>query len=162
MRDRSYDVAQICLNGHVINTRSEGSPDHNTKHCADCGEKTITSCRDCGGKIRGALSGVYNLGSDPAPGYCTECGKPYPWTQSKIEAFQDLVDLSSLNQDSKTILLDGIIYVIRDTPKTEAVCAKFAKIIPKLKPQESSIISILSNMATDHAKKILEEFGVGL
>ena len=160
MRSGGYDVAQVCLNGHVINARSESSPEDNTKYCADCGERTITSCQDCGEKIRGESTApaFFATGyTDPAPSYCIECGKPYPWTQSKIEAFRELVGVLSLNQDNKTVLLDGITHITRDTPRTEVVCAKFSRIISKLKPQEPRLISILSNIATDRAKELLVE-----
>lgn len=163
MSGLGYDVAQICLNGHIVNEQSEGSPDSNTKYCADCGAETITNCLNCRGKIRGAPHSIYSFGfTSPAPGYCRDCGKPYPWTQSKIESFQNLVDSLSLHQDEKTILSDGITSIISDTPKTEVVCAKFAKIIPKLKSQKPAIISILSKIATDHVKDLLKESGVGL
>ena len=98
----------------------------------------------------------------PPPNYCDECGKPYPWTQSKIEAFQELVSLLSLDKDSKAALSDGITHIIRDTSETEAKCIKFAKIIPKLTPSQESqqLISTLFRIATENAGKLLEGFGV--
>lgn len=75
--------------------------------------------------------------------------------QRKIEAFQELVDSSSLNKDNKTVLLDGITDITRDTPRTEVVCAKFSRIISKLKQREPQLISMLSNIATDRAKELL-------
>lgn len=160
-----YDVAQICLNGHIINDYAKSRPDHNTKYCAGCGVGTITNCLNCNKNIRGALnmSGAVSVGfAIHVPRYCRDCGEPYPWTQSKIESFRNLVDLLSLDQDAKTILSDGIMSIISDTPQTEVVCAKFAKIIPKLKSQKPAIVSILSKIVTDHAKELLKEFGVGL
>lgn len=151
-------MAQICLNGHVINARSEGHPEKNAKFCPDCGERTITTCQDCSEKIRGEPTNTFSIGfTFPAPNHCRECGEPYPWTQRKIEAFRELVGLSSLNKDNKTVLLDGITEITRDTPRTEVVCAKFAKIFSKLKRQEPRLISLLSNIATDRAKELLDE-----
>lgn len=156
MRSGGYDVAQVCLNGHVINARSEGYPEKNAKFCPDCGEGTITTCQDCSKKIRGEPTDVFSIGfTFPAPNYCRECGKPYPWTQRKIEAFRELVDVLSLNKDYKTVMLDGITDIVRDTPRTEVVCVKFSRIISKLKQQEPQLISMLSNIATDRAKELL-------
>ena len=160
-----YDVAQVCLNGHVINWRFKNRPAHNAKYCADCGEETITNCQECNEEIRGDLIDGYIplIISDPAPNHCDECGKPYPWTQGNIEAFQELVSLLSLDKDSKVVLSDGIEHIIQDTPKTEAKCAMFAKVISKVKPSQESrqLISMLFKIATDNAKELLSGFGVG-
>lgn len=164
MHDR-YDVAQVCLNGHVINWRFRDRPAHNTKYCADCGEKTIAKCQKCGKEIRGESTTPFPFATGsitPAPKHCIECGEPYPWTQSKIEAFQELVSQLSLDKDRKVVLSDGIKHIIRDTAETEAKCIKFAKIIPKLKPSQESqqLISTLFRIATENAGKLLEWYGV--
>ena len=160
-----YDAAQVCLNGHVIHREFRGRPERNRKHCPKCGEKTITDCQECDGEIRGRLlaSNFIYLGPpDPPPDYCAECGKPYPWTQGKIESLRDWLDSSSLDEDVKTALSDGITHIIRDTPKTEVECAKFARLISKVKSSQESrrLISMLFKMATDKAVKLLVEFGV--
>ncbi len=48
-----HDTAQICLNGHVITTHANTSPDLMQKHCDKCGEPTITKCPNCKSDIRG-------------------------------------------------------------------------------------------------------------
>lgn len=158
MRNDDYDVAQICLNGHVINMRFRGNPKRNTKYCASCGRKTITSCQECKEEIRGDLiTGfpIASLGPDPAPSYCIDCGKPYPWTQDKIDAFRELVTASSsLSQDNKKVLSDGVEHVISDTPKTQLICARFVDIISKGSPLRSALLDI----ATGPAKEFLEKF----
>ena len=163
MRTKGYDVAQVCLNGHVINERSEDHPEHNTKHCVDCGEKTITSCQECDWKIRGKSTipgGLITGYVAPAPNYCIECGKPYPWTQRKLEAFRELVDVLSLSQDHKTVLLDGVTHIIRDTTETNVTCVKFSNIISTLKQHKQPLIDTLSKIATNHAKELLESLGL--
>ena len=37
----SHDVAQICLNGHVINDASRKYSESNKDYCPRCGEPTI-------------------------------------------------------------------------------------------------------------------------
>ena len=163
-----YDVAQVCLNGHVINWQFNGSPRLNAKYCADCGEKTVTNCQECNEEIRGELINTSGFGfatgyTPPPPNYCDECGEPYPWMQSKIESLQEWLGSSSLDEDVKTALSDGIAHIIRDTPKTEVECAKFARLISKVKSSRESrrLISMLFKMATDKAVKSLVEYGVG-
>ncbi len=53
MSDGWYDTAQICINGHVINSMSKSHPEHNKKFCDKCGEPTITNCPKCNAPIRG-------------------------------------------------------------------------------------------------------------
>ena len=162
-----YDVAQVCLNGHVINRRFKGRPARNAKYCADCGAKAITNCQECNEEIRGELINTSGFGfatgyTPPPPNYCDECGKPYPWMQSKIESLQEWLDSSSLDEDVKTALSDGIAHIMRDTPETEVECAKFARLISKVKSSQESrqLVSLLFKMATDKAVKLLVELGV--
>ena len=53
MRDDWYDVAQICLNGHVINESVKEYPKFNKKYCDKCGASTITNCPNCHAEIQG-------------------------------------------------------------------------------------------------------------
>ena len=55
-----YDVAQICLNGHVITDIAHRAPQPDV---------------------------ICLSGSSPkAPAFCHNCGKSYPWTQAKLAA----------------------------------------------------------------------------
>lgn len=75
-----YDVAQICMNGHVINESCKEYPQHNQNFCDKCGEKTITKCEGCGADIRGNYNepGVLVFAPMITPKYCHNCGKMYP------------------------------------------------------------------------------------
>jgi len=53
MNDSWYDTAQICMNGHVINSMSKSHPEHNKKFCDKCGAPTINNCPKCNTPIRG-------------------------------------------------------------------------------------------------------------
>ena len=53
MNDSWYDTAQICTNGHVVNSMSKSHPEHNRKFCDKCGAPTITNCQNCKAPIRG-------------------------------------------------------------------------------------------------------------
>ena len=37
MSDGYYDVAQICTNGHVVNSSASSVPQSNQKYCTECG-----------------------------------------------------------------------------------------------------------------------------
>ena len=84
MRD-GYDIAQICLKGHVVNDLVRSEPGQSKKFCDECGEATITECPNCGESIEGAWAGDDYYPLREPPGYCPSCGKPYPWTATKDE-----------------------------------------------------------------------------
>src|SRR5256885_2603610 len=86
-----YDTAQICLNGHVINRSAEDMPQYRQNHCSKCGAETLMSCPACSEKIRGNLLGAMpSLHEEPAPAFCHNCGKAYPWIQQALEAAREL------------------------------------------------------------------------
>ena len=47
MSEGPYDVAQICLNGHVINAYAKSEPNRNQKFCDECGASTMMQCEQC-------------------------------------------------------------------------------------------------------------------
>jgi hypothetical protein len=100
----SYDTAQICMNGHVVTAYAASSPNRRQDFCSFCGEKTIMSCQNCNNAILGedheSLIPIFCK-----PSYCIKCGKPYPWTQSSIEAAKELIELAEIPLEEKESLL---------------------------------------------------------
>ncbi len=91
-KEHEYDIAQICLQGHVVNAESMAKPKHNQKSCSMCGSPTTTTCQKCGNPIRG-----HSYSRDPIfvpdwkpPLHCHECGAPYPWTDETLKAVREL------------------------------------------------------------------------
>ena len=126
----AYDVALICLNGHVVNDHSLDRPDRNTKHCMKCGQIAINMCVNCNGPIRGAAARVY--GGYQLPGYCSECGKPFPWTAAAISAAKDYADiLEGITTSEKEEIKLAIGELAAESPKQTVAAAKFRKIAAK-------------------------------
>jgi len=94
-----YDVAQVCVNGHMITSALMLMPGASKAFCPECGAPTITSCPKCNHAIRGSSTEVLSLGYSP-PKYCEACGSPFPWTASSLEAAQGL---AALLDDLKTM-----------------------------------------------------------
>lgn len=119
-----YQTAQICLNGHISNDSMQTYPENNEKYYKECGARTITKCPNCKRSIRGAL---YTIKKEPpiprltkAPMYCIECGKPYPWTKSKLKAARELIqELENLTEEEKKVLDQSVNEIIKSTPETE-------------------------------------------
>jgi hypothetical protein len=48
-----WDIAQVCVNGHLVNQRVIEEHDHSQPLCVRCGSPTIMACRLCRAPIRG-------------------------------------------------------------------------------------------------------------
>ena len=156
----SYDLAQICLNGHVINSYARSSPGFNQKCCVKCGAATVTSCQHCKSDIRGkynsqdafSVIGIYHT-----PSFCHECGKPYPWTEMKIEAARELAqELEGLTPEEKEALTKSIDDIVSDSPRTALGATRFKKIMMKVgKEGVSALKNILVDIVSEAAKKTI-------
>ncbi|NQS89714.1 DUF2321 domain-containing protein [Patescibacteria group bacterium] len=154
-----YDTSQICLNGHVANDSYHEYAAHNQEYCSKCGEATIFKCQNCHAEIRGDYKtrNVIGVGVRKAPNFCHKCGKPYPWTDKKLEAAREMIaELDELSEDEKKKLDNSLDDLISETPKTEVAGLYFKKILKKLgKDSYESIRSILVDVASETIKKSL-------
>lgn len=83
--EHSYDVMQICLNGHIANDSFNSKPERNKSFCSECGEKTITKCSECGNQIQGAKLTRPTYPVKVAPNNCQSCGIKFPWINKRKE-----------------------------------------------------------------------------
>jgi len=153
---KGYDVAQICVNGHVINSSSESYPQYNKNFCDQCGAETITKCRHCGREIKGYY---YSFVSPPflRLSFCDNCGKPYPWIESRILAAQELAKKTEgLSSEEKDILKNSIDDIVRDTSSSQVAALRFKKIMVKSgKVVADMFKDILVSIASEAAKKAI-------
>jgi hypothetical protein len=134
MSDSYYDTAQICLNGHVVTSMANSYPQHCQKYCDKCGAETITACLECNVAIRGYyhVPGFIGFSDYDRPAYCHNCGRPFPWTISGLEAASKLADeLENLSDEEKEQLKSSFQDLIMDTPKTVVAETRFKKLLKK-------------------------------
>lgn len=131
-----YHIAQICLNGHMINDAADENGERNKNYCPECGEKTITACPFCGAYIHGDyhVDGVVFLGGDTSvDAYCYSCGKPYPWTSSAIKAMIALVsEEESISDIERHNIIETIPDLISETPMTNLASVRMKKCLLKV------------------------------
>jgi len=161
---REYDTAQICLNGHVINSAVKSRPEHNEAFCSRCGSKTITECQSCRCPIRGSdLDDIYwsthreYQRNYVSPAFCIQCGAPYPWTERGLEAARELAaELESLDDSEKELLAASLDDIVRDTPKTSAAATRFKRLMAKAGGTAAQAFKhILIDIASETAKKTI-------
>jgi hypothetical protein len=154
-----YRTAQICLNGHVINDSADEHTERNQKFCSLCGQPTIMNCPNCNEKIRGCyyVPGVLKSWKYSAPAFCYNCGKPYPWTDEKLKAANELIaEDEQLSQSEKETLALALPDIISETPRTQLAATKFKKLIGKaVSVTGEGLKQILVDIASETAKKIL-------
>ena len=152
-----YDIAQICLNGHVIASTAGSSPEFRKKRCDICGGVTIMNCPSCNEHIKGYyhVSGVisFNMHYD-LPRFCQNCGKPYPWIESKLIVAHELVDLmDTLNQEEKDDLKESIEELVKETSKVPVAKVKLKRYLLKVDSDISDgLKDILRDTLNDELK----------
>lgn len=152
-----YDIAQICLNGHVVNGAVQTTPEHNEKFCKKCGQPTIIECPHCKKEIPGYFiePGIVAFGEISAPGFCTNCGQPYPWTVAKLNAARELsLEIEGLSHSEKEVLSLSLDDLIKDSPSTPLAAVRFKKLMVKAgKESAAALRDILVDIASETAKR---------
>lgn len=155
----TYDVALVCQNGHVINSAAQSMPKHNKKFCAECGSPTTSQCSHCSTPIQGeyfADGAVFYRRVIPAPGFCHECGKPFPWTEARIQAARELVDLSDASESEKEGLKASIPALTSNTPQTPVAAAKWKRFLQGAGKQVAETSrQILVDVVSETVKKTI-------
>ena len=161
-----YDVAQICMNGHMINESYKENPQRNQNFCDKCGEKTITKCENCGAEIRGRykMPGIadFRPKQEKVPKYCYNCGKMYPWTKSKLQALNEVIDLvDELEDDDKNELKEASELISIDTPRTQVGVLKIKKYTDKISGViGEKVQDLIVDIASETAIKSMKEIGM--
>jgi len=157
-----YDMAQICLNGHIINTHAETEPEYSKNHCSECGAETITSCRRCGAKILGQLhpSPKYlRLPMFGAPKFCWNCGALYPWTETRLNAAHALASkIKGISKEERRFLYQSIDDLVANTAQTNVAIVRIKQIMSKIGPEmRDTFKEVLIEVLSEAAKKAIWE-----
>jgi hypothetical protein len=157
--EQGYDIAQVCLEGHMVNSSTQNYPQHNRKHCAKCGEVTITACPKCNSSIQGHyyVPRVASMPHARAPLHCHNCGEAFPWTRRRKEAAIELfLEESNLNGEEAEEVRQDIDALVRETSRSPVAASRFKKKFAKLgKATAESVRGILVEIVSESAKKMI-------
>lgn len=152
-----YDTAQICSNGHVINTMARSNTESNSPFCKHCGANTLTRCSYCEHTIKGhySIPGRISTGRYSIPSYCENCGRPYPWTERIQQAAFEVIALSDdLTKSDKDDLQTCLPQLLVDTPNTSVAVLKFKKYSLKAgKEIGAALKDVLVDLVSETVKK---------
>lgn len=150
-----YDIQQVCENGHQITGCYNIRPKRQKKFCQECGATTIIACPACDAKIQGdqidvsqnwrggvgVLGEMYSVYPVDVPSYCSNCGKPYPWTESKIvTAIQIFAEFGNLDDAEKETIEQDIKNIAKDTPQAELSAMRIKRLWEKYSPVARNLI----------------------
>ena len=95
----------------------------------------------------------------PLPSFCPDCGKPYPWTEAKLKAAQELADLNEdLSPEAREILKKSFDDIARDTPQTKVAATRIKRFLAKApKAVADGVWFIIRDLVSETAKKIILE-----
>jgi hypothetical protein len=152
----SYDVAQVCPNGHVANSSHGRFPEFDNDYCETCGEKTITACPSCANSIRGSLCDSLSIGYE-TPAYCNKCGKAFPWTEAKMRAAFDLfIDTANPTEEEKVEFSKSVQDAAKDSPSAQVAGNRLNLWIKKMGPAAGGALKdLLVQFACAAAVKML-------
>jgi hypothetical protein len=152
-----YDVMQVCLNGHKITGILKSAPEFGKKYCSDCGAAAISQCPKCETEIRGINRTTFSLHDVKVPAFCHECGKPYPWTEARLKAAQELAEeTEGLDDEERQMLKASLDDLVRDTPSTPLAATRFKRLATKAgKGAADAFKEILIGVLSEAARKVI-------
>jgi hypothetical protein len=153
-----YDVAQVCLKGHVINPSANRFTKHNKKFCDKCGSPTITKCQKCDCDIQGRYHEESAIRIRPyfLPAFCQNCGAPFPWTEAKMNALREYTELLEIPEKDKKAIEESVPDIVISTETTPVSATKFKKALTKAgKGALEGAREIVIDIISETAKKII-------
>lgn len=123
-----FNIGHICTNGHPAQVSGE---DYCDNFCTLCGAEVIHACPHCGSFIKGHPARHY--GTYYAPAYCYNCGKPYPWTETAIQATIDiLAEDTQIPDADRAKLVEVLPDAVSETPRTQLAAVRIGKAFKSL------------------------------
>lgn len=155
-----YETAQVCINGHIITDTYNRSTELRKEFCPKCGGPTIFQCPSCSKNIQGdyVVPGVVVIGSGVGkpPAFCYACGKPFPWTESSLDAARQITLEAEELSDQKEKLTESLPDLVADSPRTQVAISRWKKALDKVGPQLGGLIrEVLVDVVTESVKKTL-------
>ena len=133
-------------------------PECNKPFCPNCGKITISQCQHCNANIQGSIADDYEYRAEPpTPLFCHNCGKPYPWTESKILAAKKLVEeMANLSDEEREMFNKSLNDIINENPNTELAATRVKKLLAKAGPVAlEGFKQIMTSLITESAKAII-------
>jgi len=158
---RELTNPQICLNGHIVCECLKYAPEYASNFCRECGEPTISKCKECGSVIEGRIYDAedpYNsIYTTPIPSYCFNCGKPFPWTEKRLKlANEEVDDMEGISDEEKEQLKKILPDLTTDKPETSRATSTVRQILAKVgEAAYEPLMRTMTPIVTEYVKQKL-------
>jgi hypothetical protein len=89
------------------------------------------------------------------PDYCYECGAPYPWMTTKLEAVTELAEMQLSEQDAE-IIKTNLDDIVRETPRSQVAAHKVKQVLTKSgQIVGQGLYKLIVDIASETATKVL-------
>jgi hypothetical protein len=155
-----YRVAEVCPSGHVSTDAADASPELREKFCSRCGEATMMACPGCKADIRGDyyVEGFFGVGHEyKPPAHCHNCGASFPWTERKVAAAVELLEVgANLSPEEAQLFGADLTELTKDSPKTQVASLRVKRVLTKVGGSlASGVRDIVVDVLSEAAKKII-------
>jgi hypothetical protein len=150
--------ARVCRLGHVVAPGDEPAPGApGSRRCTRCGSETVDACPRCGEPIRAKRrTALITLSDNRPPAYCQGCGAPLPWTEARLEALSELLDLSAAPEDQRRALRDCAAALMAGSPRTPVAVELWRRFLAGAgAPLAGGFRDLLSEIAPEAVKQQL-------
>jgi len=153
-----YESAAICRRGHVVTTDTSDSGEIAAR-CSKCGAEVLTSCPNCGHRLRGfhVIPGVIH-GDYERPNFCDNCGAPHPWVgrEERLYELENIMERDEALDEATKMWLRERIEALHniDTMDTRAQRAAWQEIKDHAKPLWDNPVahSLIASLLTEAVK----------
>jgi hypothetical protein len=126
----TFDTAQICFNGHIINDAARAVPADSKPFCPKCGTATITTCPACAAAIQGTRrDGSSSHGLYSPHAHCHSCGAAFPWTAARLRALSELLAMTDASLEDQAALRDTFPALAAESPGTPIAVLKWKRFL---------------------------------
>ncbi|PTL75440.1 hypothetical protein DAT35_54985 [Vitiosangium sp. GDMCC 1.1324] len=113
--------------------------------CRDCGARAVKTCGQCSAHIQGVRIPPLHTRRDfsmlPSPeaqpyripAHCPQCGHAYPWTEARLKAAAELVDLAeALSAEERAQLKADLPALANEGPQSPVTAQRWKKGLAKV------------------------------
>lgn len=152
----SFDVAQICENGHVVSTGVTQVQSYRaSKYCTKCGAESLEECLKCGSSIRGDLLNGRGV-AYARPAYCHDCGDAYPWTVTTLRTLSEVLEHEPLSAEDRRQLNQDAAEVVAALATSPVAAGRIKRILGQVgKASADTFLQVLLPVASDAVKRVL-------
>lgn len=115
---KTRELAQVCLNGHLITPIAYHFPETRRLKCEQCSEDTLSHCLSCNASIPGWDFTLDWDVSYVVPNFCWRCNQPHPWLRRAMRNTLGLYSTLLIGTSELAVLKADLIHLFLETSRS--------------------------------------------